>query len=139
MSTNNQPAIPGKACAGRRLAESLLRFCGNAELTLRISDASSGDTNSQLGLEAPTAEDLHISPVLISALTPTDDGKRRMEAVIGASSLRTVAKEYGIEDVSAWLLAAQGVLCYGTLMRIDSITVDKVGGAECLYHLTATE
>ena len=139
MSDTSQPAISGQACAGRRLAESLLRFCGNTELTLRISDASSGDTNSQLGLEPPTAEDLHISPVLITALAPTEDGKRRIEAVIGATSLKAIAKEYGIEDISAWLLNAQGVLCFGTLMCIESVTVDKVCGADCLYHLTATE
>jgi hypothetical protein len=139
MSDSNQPATPGQACAGRRLAESLLRFCGNTEVTLRISDPSSGDTRSQIGLEAPPAEDLHISPALIQALPPTDDGKRRIEAVIGATSFKAIAKQYGIEDISAWLLAAQGVLCYGTLMRIDSIVVDKVCGADCLYHLTATE
>lgn len=139
MSDNSQPAISGQACAGRRLAESLLRFCGNTELTLRIVDASSGDTNSQLGLEVPTAKDLHISPVLITALAPTEDGKRRIEAVIGATSLKAIAEQYGIEDISAWLLTAQGMLCYGALMHIDSITVDKVCGADCLFHLTATE
>jgi hypothetical protein len=30
-------------------------------------------------------------------------------------------------------------LYYGNLMRIDTVTVDRFFGLDCLYHLTATE
>ena len=37
-------------------------WCGNAQVTLRIANPSSGDTNSQIGLEAPIVRDMQISP-----------------------------------------------------------------------------
>jgi hypothetical protein len=139
MSDGQSDIIPGPAFAIRRFANALLRSGGHTQVTVRISDPSTGDTSSQLGLEPPTAEDLQISPALVMALEPTEDGKRRIEAVISATSLKAIAKNYGIEDIAAWLLVAQGVLYYGHLMRIDTVTVDRFLGADCLYHLTATE
>jgi hypothetical protein len=131
--------IPGRACAARRFADALLRSGGDTQVTVRISNPSTGDTNSQLGLEAPSAADLQISPALVKALEPTENGKRRIEAVVSAASLNTIAKNYGVEDLAAWLLLSQGVLYYGNLMRIDAVTVDRFLGHDCLYHLTATE
>ncbi len=139
MSNNDPAGIPGHACAIRRFADALLCSGGDTQVTIRISDPSTGDTDSQLGLEPPTAEDLQVSPALIKALEPTSDGKRRIEAVVGATALKPIAKQYGIQDVAAWLLVAQGILYYDQLMRIDTVTVDKYLGADCLYHLTATE
>ena len=74
-----------------------------------------------------------------SRLQPTADGKRRIEAVVSATSSKPIAKQYGIQDIAAWLLVAQGILYYDHLMRINTVTVDKYLGADCLYHLTATE
>ena len=141
MSNNDDQLgmIPGQACAARRFADALLRSGGDTQITVRISDPSTGDTSSQLGLEPPGAEDLQISPALVKAMSPTEDGRRRIEAVISATSLKTIAKNYGVEDIAAWLLVAQGVLYYGNLMRIDIVTVDRFFGLDCLYHLTATE
>jgi len=131
--------IPGQACAARRFADALLRSGGDTQITVRISDPSTGDTSSQLGLEPPSAADLQISPALVKALSPTEDGKHRIEAVVSATSLKAIAKNYGVEDIAAWLLVAQGVLYYGNLMRIDTVTDDRFFGLDCLYHLTATE
>jgi hypothetical protein len=139
MSDGQSEIIPGQASAVRRFANALLRSGGDTQVVVRISNPSTGDTNSQLGLEPPTAADLQISPALVKALEPTPDGKRRIEAVLSATALKTIAKAYGVQDIAAWLLVAQGLLYYGNLMRIDTVTVDKFLGADCLYHLTATE
>lgn len=136
---NDLGIIPGRGCAGVRLAEALLRSLGATQVTLRLSDASTGDTSSQLGLEPPTAEDLPISPALLRPLTPANDGRRRVEVIIGAASLRAIAKTYGVQDIAAWLLGMQGVLLHDEVMRIATVTVDQFAGADCLYHLTATE
>ncbi len=138
MPDDQVGAIPGRGCAVARFADAVLRSMGAGQITLRLSDPSSGDTSSQLGLEAPTAEDLQISPAVIKPLEPAD-GKRRVEVVVSACSLRPIAKSYGIQDLSAWLLGMQGVLLHDTVMQIAQITVDEFGGKECLYHLTATE
>lgn len=139
MADQQLGMIPGQGCAIARFADALLRSVGGAQVTLRLSDPATGDTGSQLGLEAPTAEDMQVSPAVIKALAPEVDGKRRIEVVLSATSLRAIAKDYGVEDVAAWLLSMQGVLQYGGVMRIASVTVDEFHGKECLYHLTATE
>jgi hypothetical protein len=137
---NQLEIISGNAYAARRFADALLRSEGDTEVTIRISNPSSGDTSSQLGLEPLTASDMPLSPSLVKALKPTADGKRQIEAVISAVSLETIAKQYDVPDIVDWLRReAQGVVYHDTLMRIDTITVDKFLGADCLYHITATE
>ena len=139
MSTDDPAGISGHASAVRRFADALLRSGGDNQVTIRISDASTGDTSSQLGLEPPTDEDLLVSPGLIKSLEPASNGNRRIEAVVSANSLQSIAEQYGIRDIVAWLRTAQGILYYEHLMRIETVTVEKYLGADCLYHLTATE
>lgn len=139
MATDQLGTIPGRGCAVARFAEAILRSMGGGQVTLRLSDASSGDTSSQLGLEPSPAEDLELSPAAVKCLDPTADGRRRIEVTLSACSLKTIAKNYGVVDIPAWLLTMQGVLQSGTVMRIDSVKVDEFQGKHCLYHLTATE
>jgi hypothetical protein len=129
----------GHGCAIARFADALLRSMGGTQVTLRLSDPASGDISSQLGLEAPTAADMQISPAAVRSIDPTEDGKRRIEVLLSASALRVVATIYGIEDVTAWLLSMQGVLHHGIVLRIAAVKVQEFHGKECLYQLTATE
>ena len=102
-------------------------------------DPSSGDTDSQIGLEAPSSVDMPLSPVLVRPLKPLPDGRRRVEVVISSTLLSPIAKNYGVTDVSAWLLTFEGVVSEDELLRIAEVTVDKFLGADCFFHLTATE
>ncbi len=131
--------ISGQGCAVVRFATALLRSLGGIQVTLRLSAPSTGDTSSQLGLEPPTAEDIPISPAIVKPLAPEPDGRRRIEVVLSATALRVIAKNCGVEDISAWLLSMQGVLHHGAVLRIATVTVDQFHGVDCLYHLTATE
>ncbi|HTV64911.1 MAG TPA: hypothetical protein VMD98_04860 [Bryocella sp.] len=131
--------IPGQACAVKRQADALLRSLGTAQVTLRLANASSGDTQSQLGLEAPASQDLQISPASVKALEPMADGKRRIEVILSITSLAPIAKTYQVQDITAWLRTFEGVVWDTALMRIEKVTVDKFLGADCLFHLTATE
>ena len=131
--------IPGRACAGRRFADALLRTLGATAVTIRIPDASTGDTNSQLGLEPPPAEDLQIYPAMMLALPPTGDGRKRVEVMISAATLAPIAKSHNVTDVATWLLTAQGVVRDENLMHIDTVIANHALGAVCLYRITATE
>lgn len=139
MSQNQLGMIPGRACACHRLADALLRSMGNTQVTLRLANPSSGDTNSQLGLEAPASQDLQVSPAAVKALEPEEDGKRRIEIIVSITALQPIATAYQVDDIVAWLRTFEGVVWYGALMRIAQVTVDKFLGADCLFHLTATE
>ncbi|HEY7153329.1 MAG TPA: hypothetical protein VH575_05150 [Gemmataceae bacterium] len=139
MGDNQVGLIPGHGRAVARFADAMLRSLGGTQVTLRIADPASGSSNSQLGLEAPEAEDLQISPAMIKPLAPAEGGRRRIEVVVSAHSLRTLAKSYGVQDIVAWLLEAQGVLQRDQILRIADVTVERYLDTDCLYHLTATE
>ena len=139
MAHDQLGLIPGHACAARRLADALLRSMGNTQVTLRLANPSSGDTSSQLGLEAPAAQDVQVSPAAVKLLEPLEDGTRRIEVILSITALQPIAKVYQVEDIAAWLRTFEGVVWHGNLMRIAKVTVDKFLGADCLFHLTATE
>ena len=131
--------IPGRHCAARRLANALLQALGGQQVTIRVTDASTGDTGSQLGLEPPPAEDLQISPAVVSALPPAADGGKRVEVMLSATAIAPIAKAHQVEDIATWLLTAQGVVQHGQLMRIDTVIVDRFFGSDCFYRITASE
>jgi hypothetical protein len=131
--------IPGRGCASRRFADALLRTLGATTVTIRVSDASTGDTGSQLGQEPPPAEDLQIYPAMLLALPPAADCSKRMEIMISATTLAPIAKSHNVTDVATWLLTAQGIVHHDQLMHIDTVIADRALGSVCLYRITATE
>jgi hypothetical protein len=139
MAEQQLGTIPGRAQSARRMGDALLRLMGNGQVTLRVANPSSGDTDSQIGLEAPSSVDMPLSPVLVRPLKPLPDGRRRVEVVISSTLLNPIAKNYGVTDISAWLLTFEGVVWEDELLRITEVTVDKFLGADCFFHLTATK
>jgi len=139
MGQDELGLIAGRAGGARRLADALLRSLGNTQVTLRLANPSSGDTGSQLGLEGPASQDLQVSPAAVKSLEPTEDGKRRIEVVLSISALQPIAKTYQVQDIAAWLWTFEGVVWHGALMSMVQVTVDKFLGADCLFHVTATE
>ena len=59
--------IPGRYQALRRGADAMLRVMGGVQITLRIADPSTGDSNSQLGITPPTSSDVQIAPAVVQA------------------------------------------------------------------------
>jgi hypothetical protein len=140
MSETELPLGTIHTCLGvRRAADAMVRALGGAQITLRIADASAGDTNSQLGLTPPTSEDLQISPALVRTIAPAANGSRRIEVTLSAKAVKPFADQYGVDDVPTWLLTAEGVLFRGQLMHIDTVISDHLGGMDYLYHIVATE
>jgi len=45
--------IPGRSQAARRSADAMLRVMGGEEITLRLSDPSTGDTSTSLASRLP--------------------------------------------------------------------------------------
>jgi len=131
--------IPERRQAVARAAEALLRWLGAGRVTLRISDPSTGDTNSQLGITPPTAEDIVITPGMLRSIAPGPDGKRRWEVLLSARALRAAAEPYGVTDLTAWLTSSQGVVYYDMLLPITSVISTAFADGEYLYLAIATE
>jgi hypothetical protein len=131
--------IPDRRQALARAAEAFLRALGGGRVTLRVSDPSTGDTNSQLGITPPTAEDIVIAPAMVQAMPPAPDGKRRWQVMFSARALRAAAEPYGITDLAAWLTGSQGVIYRGRLIPITSVIASSFAEGEYIYLAIATE
>jgi hypothetical protein len=131
--------IPGRGMALARAADAFLRALGGGRVTLRVSDPSSGDVNSQLGITPPTAEDIIIAPAVVQSMDPAPDGTRRWQVMLSARALRAAAEPYGITDISQWLLTSQGVVRRGRLMPITAVLSSSFAEGEYVYFAIATE
>lgn len=140
MSETEIPLGTLHSCLGvRRAADAMVRVLGGAQVTLRIADPSTGDTNSQLGLTPPTSEDVPISPALVRTIAPAANGNKRIEVTLSAKTVKPIADQYGVDDIPTWLLTAEGILFRNKLMHIDTVISDHLGGMDYLYHIMATE
>jgi hypothetical protein len=131
--------IPGRHQAARRAADAFLRALGAEQITLRVSDPSTGDTNSQLGITTPTASDVQIAPAVVQVAQPAPDGTRRVQVMLSAKGLQPIADSYGVTDIPTWLLNSQGLVFRGQLMPIKWVSSTNFAGGDYLYFLTATE
>src|SRR5271167_2739465 len=131
--------IPDRRQALGRTADACLRAMGGGRITLRISDPSAGDTNSQLGITPPTAEDIQIAPAVVQSMPPAPDGTRRWQVMFSARGLRAAAEPYGVTDISSWLLTSQGVVYRGRLTPIKSVINNSFADGDYLYLVIATE
>ena len=131
--------IHSRGLGVRRAADAMVRALGGAQITLRIADASTGDTNSQLGLTPPMSEDLQISPAVVRTIAPAANGSKRIEVTLSAKAVKPIADEHGVDNIPTWLLTAEGILFRGKLMHIDTVISDPLGGMDYLCHITATE
>jgi hypothetical protein len=131
--------IHSRGLGARRAADAMVRALGGAQITLRIADASTGDTNSQLGLTPPMSEDLQISPAVVRTIAPAANGSKRIEVTLSAKAVKPIADEHGVDNIPTWLLTAEGILFRGKLMHIDTVISDHLGGMDYLYHIMATE
>jgi hypothetical protein len=135
--------IPGRQQALGRTADAFLRALGGGRVTLRIADPSTGDTDSQLGITPPTAENIVIAPAMVQEMQPkavvVPDGKRRWQVMISARALRAAAEPYGVTDLSDWLTGSQGIVFRGRLIPITSVISQSFAGGEYMYLAIATE
>ncbi len=131
--------IPERRQALARTADACLRAMGGGRVTLRISDPSTGDTGSQLGITAPTAEDIQIAPVVVQPMPPQPDGRRRWQVMFSARALRAAAEPYGVTDIPGWLTGSQGVVRRGRLIPITSVITNTFADGDYLYLAIATE
>jgi hypothetical protein len=140
MSETGIPLGTIHTCLGvRRAADAMVRALGGTQITLRIADASAGDTNSQIGLTPPVSEDLQIYPALVRTIAPAANGSKRIEVTLSAKAVKPLADQYGVDDIPTWLLTAEGILFRDKLMHIDTVIGDHLGGMDYLYHIMATE
>jgi hypothetical protein len=115
-----------------RAAEAMLRSLGGTQVTLRCAIAPASDAGARdLGLDAPAAADITVSPVLVRRAA-----KDAFELLFAPASLATAlaGRPQTPEDS---LRAVLAIIHQGRTLRVRSVSTDNFAGAAYLYRVTA--
>jgi hypothetical protein len=135
----SSPLIDGQQYRAQRMADSMIRALGATQVSLRIAEPSSGDTNSQLGITTPTVEDVPLVPALVRVASAPHEVLTRYEVQLSQASVQQAAAMYHVEDVGSWLLTAVALVYGDKALHIDSVLVEQSAGAPYLYRVFASE
>ncbi len=135
----SSPQIDGQQHLAQRAADCMMRSLGATQVSLRVADPSSGDTNSQLGITTPTVADIPLSPAVVLAVSAAHEPATRYEVRLSHASVQQAASMYGIDDVANWLLTAAALVYGDKVLHIDSVVADQYAGAEYLYRVFVSE
>ena len=135
----SSPQIDGRQHLAERAADCMLRSFGATQITLRIAEPSTGDTDTQLGITTPTVEDVPLSPTVVRMVSAPSETRLRYEVLLGLSTLKQAIAMYNVTDVAAWLLTAVGLVYRDTLLHVNTVMVDHYAGSEYLYRVFASE
>lgn len=124
--------------AATRAADTLLRIAGGRTVLLRMPlPGTPGDASEQLGLAAPTFQDVALAPVVFrKARASITAGKGpRWEVLVSATAVEAVVGTLAFESASVLFAQAYGVLVDDTLMEIEALTVSQLFGSPYVYRL----
>jgi hypothetical protein len=135
----SSPQIDGQQCLAQRTADCMMRSLGATQVSLRIAEPSTGDTNAQLGITTPTVEDMPLSPAVVLTVSAPHEPRVRYEVGLSSSSVQQAVSMYRVDDVADWLLTAVALVYGDKVLHIDSVLVDQYAGADYLYRIFASE
>jgi len=124
--------------AAARATDALLRNVGGRSVLLRTPAAATpGDATEQLGLAAPTFQDVELAPVVLRKARATISVNKgpRWELLVSATAVEALVGSTAYESASVLFANAFGVLIDETLMEIEAATTAQIFGAPYLYQL----
>lgn len=131
-------SVRNPTAAQQRMADALLRSLGGRTVLLRLpTPAQAGADNEQLGLSAPSYEDLPLSPAVFRRVRPgMSEGKvNRYELLISASSIQAQLLLLNLASADEIFAMAVGVYVDNELMQIESAAEAEMFGQPYLYRL----
>ena len=139
MSAGIQSAAVGVSLA--RAAEAMIRMVGGGEVTILFPRATApDDPGIQLGLVAPTVDQVTLFPAAVRSLTAeSSTGRVRVEFLLPASAVADQVESQQANSAKAFFDAALGISHEGRLLRIVKAEADYFGGQAYLWRVTAEE
>ena len=131
-------SMPDSNLSAARCADVLLRALGGRSVMLRTpAPAVPGDPAEQLGLAAPTFQDLPLAPVVVrKARATVAEGKAaKCELLVSATAVQSLVGSLAYASASVLFAEAFGVLCDGELLEIVSATSEPPLGPPRVYRL----
>ena len=131
-------SVRNPTAAQQRVADTLLRSLGGSIVLLRLpTNAQAGADNEQLGLAAPSYEDIPLSPAVFRRVRAgmKDGQANRYELLISASSIQTQLGLLQLVSADEIFAMAVGIFVDGELMPIESAAEAEMFGQPYLYRL----
>ncbi len=131
-------SVRNPTAAQQRMADALLRSLGGRTVLLRLpTPAQTGVDKEQLGLAAPSYEDLPLAPAVFRRVRAgMSEGKvNRYELLISASSIQAQLLLLNLASADEIFAMAVGVYVDDELMQIESAAEAEMFGQPYLYRL----
>ncbi len=122
--------------AQRRIADALLRGVGGRMVKLRVpSPGTPGDVEEQVGLAAPSFQDLTLGPVCFRKTNGTVTQFAQYELLVSASAVLGLVGSLEYESADVLFAQAAGVLVDEALLAIEAVTSAEAFGEVYLYRV----
>jgi hypothetical protein len=120
-----------------RNAEAVLRATGATVVHVLREQLMTGTLQQrQLGQTQPQYADIAVGPAVVVAET-TPPSAMKLNVILPAHEVNKHAQAEGVENGTAWLTGARGILYQGTLLRITEVKAEVMAGVEFLYYVRA--
>jgi hypothetical protein len=134
MSSNfGLPFAAGRGQAMVRAADAMLRSLGASSVTLRFrTPLASGSVLSLTALD----QDAVLAPAVLRALPPRTQlpDSPRYELLLSATAVSAQVELFNSASADDLFASALGFIYHGSLLRIESIATDELGGVPYLYR-----
>ena len=127
--------------APQMLADALLRSVGGAEAQLRVTNATTDGSMSEVGLVATTFVDVVLSPVVMRKQRPgwREGGESLWELLVSASSVQAQLSALSIDSAQSLFGMTLAVTVAGQDYLIESVAANEAFGQVYLYRLLLRE
>ena len=127
--------------APQMLADALLRSVGGAEAQLRVTNAASDSSISEVGLLATAFVDVVLSPVVLRKLRPAwqEGGGSKWELLVSATSVQEQLSARSIDSAQALFGMTLAISVAGQDYLIESVASNEAFGQVYLYRLLLRE
>jgi hypothetical protein len=127
--------------APQMLADALLRSMTGTSALLRVTNANSDTSQSEVGLVATAFVDLTVSPVVLRKLRPSwqEGGESKWELIVSATSIEQQVSSLDLPSAQSLFAMTLAVTVAGQDYLIESIASNEAFGQAYLYRLLLRE
>jgi hypothetical protein len=127
--------------APQMLADALLRSVAGTSAALRVTGATTGSNQSELGLVATTFSQIVVSPVVLRSLRPAwkESEPSRWELLVSATSVQQQVSALDLPSAQALFAMTLAVTIADQDYLIESVASNEAFGQIYLYRLLLRE
>lgn len=128
---------PARQSMLARAVNAMVRAMGGGAVKLRMPTSAAG-LERELGIAAPTTEEVEVSPVVVRELG-LKDGRVQVQVLISANSMQPVMDARGTVNGLALLRSVESMAYGERVFRVMAVSAETFAGMEYLWRMTGVE